>query len=159
MCKSIFFFYSKLILNLHNLLPVLNFTYNNSKISHSNISVGVCGNIQKWIKWEDQRVQESGMPTWQDSLIYIYVFIYINLFTIYKVSTHSTSTNLHGSVTDQKQPGIINGNRRGGGWDIHVLFKEEIKDNGMLMQATKGQKSPNSMHNKKINKCLYMCLD
>lgn len=84
------------------MLPVLNFTYNNSKISHSNISVGVCGNIQKWIKWEDQRVQESGMPTWQDSLIYIYVFIYINLFTIYKVSTHSTSTNLHGSVTDQK---------------------------------------------------------
>lgn len=35
---------------------------------------------------------------WQDSLTYIYMFIYINLYTIYNLSTYSTSTHLHESA-------------------------------------------------------------
>lgn len=45
-------------------------------------------------------VRRASCKVWQDSLIYIYVFIYNNFifFTIYKASTYSTSTNLPGSA-------------------------------------------------------------
>lgn len=55
------------------------------------------------------------------SHLYIYVFIYINLFTIYKVSTHSTSTNLRDPVDKPKQRGMMDTDVEG--WDIHVLFR------------------------------------
>lgn len=48
--------------------------------------------------WDVWRVREGVLWAWQDSLLNIYVFMYIYLFTIYKVSTDSTSTNLHGAV-------------------------------------------------------------
>ena len=75
---------------------------------------------------------------WQDSLVYIYIFMCSSTllyFSIYKVSTYSTSTNLHDSVgspitdsewdawwTQREEDG---GGTPGGQW---VFFKEDATD-------------------------------
>lgn len=86
---------------------------------------------------ERERIEGVLLQVWQDSPIYIYVFIYITLFTIYRVNTYSTSTNLHDSVgspiTDSEWDARWTERERGGrGWTskegVDVLFKEEATD-------------------------------
>lgn len=90
-------------------------------------------NILRWnkgIKYQDGVVC---CRFWQDSPIYIYVFIYIDLFTIYKFSTYSS---LHPQISmiqlvAQSQTMSKKADVQRERWKrSSVSFKEEATDTG-----------------------------